>query len=273
MKFLLKSVLIIHLLTLSNYGSSSFAFKPKTHKNINKRMLEKVLIDMNLGMDKSKFEVCRIRLNRSQTLQDFFLPSKSKAHFDNCAFQKSINYINRIENQNKAFSKEYAEELAKGEDEKALNLLKRKILFNTGKILHASQDFYSHSNFVEIMQTKYERLEGVPLIDVWSEIGQRRILELQNKNGLISGKAWWVFPKRCSKKSPSHAKLAKDSIKYDSGKEPTTWKNRETGKKLNGFEAAVYFAEKSTYQFLLHTFDKYPMLKSYCGIENPPSAP
>jgi hypothetical protein len=266
---LINLILIFNLLASGANCETPHFFKPKTHKEINNKMLEKVLGELNVTLDKKKTKICQSRLNSTQKFQDYFVLALAKAHFDNCAFQKSINYINRLMKQNEKFAEEYTREFARGEEQKELDLLRRKIMVNKGKILHASMDFYAHSNFIELMQSEYPDLSDVPLIKVWEENGQKQILGLQQNNNLISGTAWWVFPKKCSKKSPSHGKLAKDSSKYEAGKKTTIWKDTETEKNMNGFEAAHFFAEESTYQFLLHTFNKYPMLKDYCGTINP----
>lgn len=268
------SRLLLNFIVLGILGSQlayakPYIFKTKIHKQINNRALVRVLKELKVGEDKSKLEVCKIRLNRSQSWQDYFLPSKSKAHFDNCAFQKSINYINRVQSRNENFANEYREKLSEGEKQRELDLLRRKILFNSGKIAHATQDFYSHSNFLSILQEDYTKITDVPVIEIWKKVGQNQILKLQKERGLISGKAWWVFPKKCGKNSPTHARLAKDSLKYDSGKKNTRWRKSDSDEPINGYEAAVLLAEESTYGFLLHTFTKYSMLKSYCGSPTP----
>ncbi len=224
-------------------------------------MLEKTLSELNLSLEKKKFEKCVGRLSRSQSLQDYLLPFSSKAHFDNCAFQKSINYINRLIAQNDYFSKKYKLKTS----EKDKRLLKRKILFNTGKILHAVQDFYAHSNYLEIMQVKHARFEDVPVLNVGKKEDQTEVIRLRDEKAMISGVAWWVFPKRCPKGTLSHDKLAKDSPKHKSGKKLTVWKNPTSNEYLTGFEASIILAERATNKFLLHTFEKYPMLKTHCG--------
>ena len=263
--FFVKLFFLFNLFASSAICESAYFFKPNTHKEINKKMLDKVLNDLKLTINEEKTKLCRKRLNSTQTFQDYILFAKSRAHFDNCAFQRSINYINKLMVQNKSFADKYLRRVKNGGDQKELDLLRRKIMVNAGKILHTIQDFYSHSNFVELMEEKHPNIEDVPLVHVWEKKGQEQIIKLQKESNLISGKAWWVFPKRCPKKSPSHGKLAKDSLKFDMGKRMTIWTNKETEKTINGFDAAYSFAEESSYQFLLHIFNTYPLLKDYCG--------
>jgi hypothetical protein len=245
-------------------GNKNLPFKTRIHKEVNSQMLERALTQLNISFAKDKTPVCQARLNRSQILQDFFLPFMSKGHFDNCAFGKSINYINRLQKQNDSF----AEELLTGadpDDPEESNLLKRKILFNTCKILHAVQDFYSHSNYVELMEEEQPELAGVPVLRLWETDDQNKILKMYSNEVLISGTAWWVFPQKCKKGSPSHKKLAKDSNKFRSGRKYTNWSKPGGSEKFTRFEAALFLARQSTYQFLLHTLNKYPMLKEHCG--------
>jgi hypothetical protein len=262
------------LFTVSTFSASKqtknlnkiFPYKPGIHKEINSKMFEKALKKLQISVDSEKTKRCEKRLIRSQTLQDFFLIFLSKGHFDNCAFSKSINYINRLQIQNEGFAKEMKEE-NEPDDEAERKLLKRKILFNTGKILHAIQDFYAHSNYVELMELQHPELSEVPVLKFWENKDQDKILQMRSDLGLITGTAWWVFPKKCKKGSPPHKKLAKDadSKNFEAGQKPTIWTKKETTEKLNRYEAALFLAEESTYQFLLHTFNKYPMLKEHCG--------
>lgn len=267
--FVIKLLFIFNLFASNAICEPPNLFKTKIHKEINTKTLEKVLKELNLTLDKKKFKVCRKGLNSTQFFQDYVLFANSRAHFDNCAFQRSIKYINRLIKQNQSFAEKYQRGFRTARNQRELDLLRRKIIVNTGKIIHTAQDFYSHSNYVELMELKYSNIAEVPLIKVWEEKGHEQILEMQKENNLISGTAWWVFPKQCSKNSPSHSKLAKDSLKFDMGKRPTIWEDKETNKTLNGFNAAYIFAEESTYQFLLYTFKTYPLLKDYCGTVNP----
>ena len=240
--------------------NKSLFFKTKTHAKLNMKVLMRVLELKTRNRNNKGLLLCRKHLKRTQWRQDILLFFHSKAHFDNCSFERSFRYINKLLKKN---------DLAYKKAFKLNNLLKRKkylkkIMRNSGKILHAIQDFYSHSNYVESMQKQHLSFKLVPKIQFWNLAHQERILTL-SKESLISGKVWWGFPKKCKKGSPSHGKLAKDTAKSRSGKRPTIWRDISTNDELSSYRAAISLAERASYEFLLHTFSEYPMLKQYCN--------
>jgi hypothetical protein len=259
MRKLLLFLLLIFYFSVTADAAHGGRFSGRTHKRLNQKMLERVLTELNVAPDPKKFETCQARFRKAQNIQDYLLVFCAKAHFDNCAFQKSFNYINRIQTRSDKLAAEFSKTGGEGKKHQ------RKILLNTGKILHALQDFYSHTNYIELMQTRYENISDVPALTVWTPEGQTEILKLAADDSLISDYTWWVYPKKCPANTPSHRELAKDTADYASGKKATIWKNPDGGEYLNGFEASLMLAEDATYRFLLDTFKKYPMLTEFCG--------
>jgi hypothetical protein len=114
---------------------------------------------------------------------------RSAIHFDNCAFQEGSARIgrcwHRIFTESDRFSK---------------NSLRA-----FGRLLHTVQDFYSHSNWIELHA-------GYFPIPLWN----------LNRNSLPSGiySGTWPEgkPKRCHRGVPSHEQLNKDNSESNSGK-------------------------------------------------------
>lgn len=112
----------------------------------------------------------------------------SKVHFDNCCFIDGSEYI-KEEWQNLEADDPHAE----------------TALGTFGRLLHTVQDFYAHSNWVELHQNESP-------IPIWN-------LDVSTlPNGIVSG-TWVVgFPKRCPDGAPAHAQLNKDDPNSDEGK-------------------------------------------------------
>jgi hypothetical protein len=113
----------------------------------------------------------------SQDIRQF----ESYVHFDNCAFLEGANHIRdewkKIDAENDRLSQE--------------------ALVAFGRLLHTAQDFYSHSNWIEL---HLER-EPIPLWDFQIETLPA---------GIVSG-TWAIgFPKKCGSGAPSHDELNKD---------------------------------------------------------------
>jgi hypothetical protein len=118
-----------------------------------------------------------VRANMSQDIRQF----ESYVHFDNCAFLEGANHIRdewkKIDAENDRLSQE--------------------ALVAFGRLLHTAQDFYSHSNWIEL---HLER-EPIPLWDFQIETLPA---------GIVSG-TWAIgFPKKCGSGAPSHDELNKD---------------------------------------------------------------
>lgn len=125
----------------------------------------------------------------ANVLQDLY-QTDSRMHFDNCAFSAGADYVHDEWSLIEA-SAESSEPTALGA---------------CGRLLHAVQDFYSHSNWVEL------HLDVDP-IPVWDLAGSSL------PSDVVSGT--WVLgrPKNCRPGTPSHSELNKDDAHSDSGRE------------------------------------------------------
>ncbi|MGB8703130.1 MAG: HET-C-related protein [Thermosynechococcaceae cyanobacterium] len=114
---------------------------------------------------------------------------ESEVHFDNCAFTEGAKHIR--------------DEWAKIEADS--NRLSDEALTTFGRLLHTAQDFYAHSNWIELHLDQ-------DLIPLWDF----QIATLPQ--GIVSG-TWAIgFPKNCSSGAPSHDELNKDKPDSPEGK-------------------------------------------------------
>lgn len=254
-------VLIIPVFTKETYKENSSIsaevnrFYSSQHNKLNNENLEKVLDELQISLDKKTLNRWKKLLNKALWYQDLFRFFSSKHHFDNCCFKESLEQISKHQKENET---DYLV-LQNTKVEKERNRRIEKIIFRIGRILHSAQDFFSHSNFVELMQNKYIEIEEVPIVDFWSETGKEMILDL-SKKGLVSEKFLLSFPHKCPKNSLSHQEICKDNSKKQAGRRQTTWLNKKSLIKYTGFEAAMIFADKSTYKILYTLFSTYPLL-------------
>lgn len=123
-----------------------------------------------------------IRSNQATDLDQFH----SAFHFDNCAFGPGVERIQSIWGmiQNKE--------------------LEINRFFYFGTMIHTVQDFYSHSNWVEL------HVDSDP-IPVWNlDLGALPA-------GIVSG-TWFIgTPKMCGPGAPSHSQLNKDDPSSEEG--------------------------------------------------------
>jgi hypothetical protein len=149
--------------------------KPRFHTQMTRSALPGLsetciqkVIDANLGQD--------------APIGGVFVP---QYHFDDCCFRESINYIAE---QRQIIRDNCSKTGCDGLD---------KVLAALGRILHAIQDFYSHTNWVETRDEIWDG-ESIP-------------------EGLLSG----IFGGRdcCpeEKKCPSHGELKKDEPDLEQG--------------------------------------------------------
>ena len=205
-------------------------FSPGNHEKINVRA------ETNLQ--------CSRQLNYALYWQDFPHQFESKAHFDNCAFKLSINYIDSL-------TKLAAKDVQQGQ--------KNMAIFKIGQALHAIQDFYAHSNYVELMEKEFDNFDDVAVLPVWTSNGQEDLTGLVEK-GLVSGYVFWGFPQQCKKGVPSHSELAKDNGSADgNGGKSTNWPG------WTRFAVARELASQASRQFIRFTLLKHPALLEHCG--------
>jgi len=143
-----------------------------------------------------------IRANLRQDLHQ----ATSKFHFDNCAFAEGIEYIHE--------QYEQALFLCRSDEGAALEAF--------GRIIHALQDFYGHSNWIEL---------NWPIIILWDET---------IPEGLVSGSTRLGKSRLKLKGIPHHRHLNKDR--------PLTSADRDFQAKygVSSFEAASSLAEQHT---------------------------
>ena len=129
-----------------------------------------------------------------------------------------------------------------------------------GQALHAVQDFYAHSDYVERIYAKGGGLADVPLPQVWTADGVVKVRAFV-RDGLVSGCVWWDFPHDCADKVPTHAMLAKDDDQhYPSGKKILArWENR------TAYGAAHELADRASHRFLQYAWQHWPALTATCG--------
>lgn len=233
-------------------SETPIAFPLSNHKKIRDRSLSRAVADLDLKVSSKTLKSWRKRLNRSNLYQDIFRFFWARYHFDNCNFRQGIEQVRRFQLE---IERDY-ERLAISTSRSARDKYRGRIMFKTGRIIHALQDFYSHSNYVELSSARFDSIDEVPLVDMWSRDGQDQFLDLIN-DGLESHYFLLSFPKRCSKRPMPH--LSKDPGRSRAGRVPTRWK-RPGGDNYTAFEAAYFLSEVATTHIFKELFKKYPLL-------------
>jgi hypothetical protein len=171
---------------------------------------------------------CINRLANAQWRQDVVLSTWAPAHFDNCRFDDSQRYL---------------AELIAAAEKAAASGKRDDMLVALGRGLHGVQDFYSHSNYVELMALKHPTLSEVPIVEVWQPDGAERLQKLVAE-GLISGHVFWEPGNACKEPVKSHADLSKDSPGSTGGAQVIEpWK-------VTAFRAAQELAIRATRAYL-----------------------
>ncbi len=197
---------------------------------------------------------CFLELNKAMYWQDSIHQFQSKAHFDNCDFDNSLKYINELVAEVDVLLKS-----TDGFKEKDKHKHKRVLsaMFSLGQALHAVQDFFAHSNYIELMEKSHENLEDIPDLRLW---GKEASDILKKIKGLHSGKVWWGIPKVCKGEVPSHHDLAKDDGNtLSGGKRITRWEN------ISQYDLAKNLASHASFEFMKDSFNRWDVLKDVCG--------
>lgn len=154
-------------------------------------------------------------LRKALYLQDSYHQFESKAHFDNCDFDQAVAYIDSL-----LFEADVHVAAAKAAKEKndktAFEAYMLKAFFALGQALHGVQDFYAHTNYVELSVDKVAKETDIDIVSPWTQSGKDKIKELSAK-GLVSGYVFWGVPQMCPKGALSHADMAKDKATTKSG--------------------------------------------------------
>ncbi len=191
---------------------------------------------------------CSWQLAAAQWTQDVAAARQSEAHFDNCAFDAAVAFIDdRLTEA--------------GEDVKASQYA--DAMFALGQALHAIQDFYSHSNYIELMVSAHPNdARAARPIAFWRTEGVGALQALR-AHSLISGRVSYSIAagKRCNANAPLHDQIAKDSPSFSAHARTLIpgWQNRTY------YVAALDAAEKATQEFLSYSFRRWPELGRACG--------
>jgi len=208
--------------------------------------------------------LCSEQLNAAIYRQDVLHAFESYAHFDNCAFDETFQYIQSGLKK----SDEYFRSAPSNWTEN--DKVPREVLdgmLNLGQVLHAVQDFYAHTNYVELVQTIQpvpEREQDIPVIPVWTSQADDRIQDLVNQ-GLVSGRVWWTLPHQCGAYVPTHAELAKDTATTPAGATLSIWKRAVGNQKQNNYNVAFNLAHRGTREFLRWSGGQWPQIERFCG--------
>lgn len=224
-------------------GNCDQPFDTSTHKEV----LEGLVSNKYVG-----------ELRKALYLQDTYHQFESKVHFDNCDFDDGIAYIDSL----LAEVDRHVTAALAAQDEKDQAAVEASVLnafFALGQALHGVQDFYAHTNYVELSVGQVKKSTDIDVVSPWKQSGKDRIKELISK-GLVSGYVFWGFPQMCPKGTPAHADMAKDKATTPSGavKVPHL-ENR------NRYQIAVQLAREASQDLIDDAFRKWPLLKEVNG--------
>jgi Heterokaryon incompatibility protein Het-C len=197
-------------------------------------------------------------LRRALFYQDSVHQFESKAHYDNCDFEAATAYVDELLAEADGHIKSAA--LAASKNDKAgIEAAGKRAFFAIGQALHAVQDFYAHSNYIELTEKTVKDAPDIPVVPVWTAAGKARLQQLQGA-GLVSGYVYWGFPQKCPAGTLWHKDLAKDSEKTTSGKVRVAHLEN-----LSQYRLAIITAREASSQFLTYTFNRWPLLKQLNG--------
>ncbi|PHV28797.1 hypothetical protein CSQ93_06420 [Janthinobacterium sp. BJB426] len=188
-------------------------------------------------------------------MQDIVHQTASKAHFDNCDFSGAIAYIAQL----KAELDEHAEAatiLLMAKKPLLANLELNLAFLSLGQALHGIQDFYAHTNYVEINIDDASALSDFKVVKTWGNQAEENVKKWQEA-GLTSGYVSWGTPKKCAAPYETHGEMAKDSKETDRGKKAISKFGNVTH-----FEVAQRLAKDASRQFILDVFAEWPLLNA-----------
>jgi len=186
---------------------------------------------------------CTEKLINAQVSQDILHFYNPLVHFDNCRIKDSIKYISSINN-------EIDINIMKNDYEQAAT--------NIGKALHTIHDFYSHTNYVELMANeKYNNITNVPVPRVWEPNAYDYLLN-NTKGKLVSGSVWYEPGNSCSKGSKTHAEMNKDKEAGVGATKIEKWG-------ITYHQAALNLAERASNDYMNFLKSKSTKLFSSCG--------
>jgi hypothetical protein len=133
-----------------------------------------------------------------------------------------------------------------------------------GAAVHTIEDFYAHSNWVELGVASGKSIDDYAELKLWTKEGQDAVLQRANSHELNSGYSEMTFPKNCPTKSPTHGDLGKESSDKPPGSNKTQsdkWCN------LNYYEAAKRLATVATIRYFRDIYQRFPKLAAYCDTD------
>jgi hypothetical protein len=208
-------------------------------------------------------EICSNELNSAIYRQDVLHAFESKAHFDNCAFEESAEYVSVLI----AEARDHIARIQGGGSGNDVPAGLRQAMLAFGQALHGIQDFYAHTNYVELMQMRSPGMTdeaAISILEFWRPAGREQLRKLA-ASGLHSGQVWWSLPHVCESSVPSHGDLAKDSPDTKSGKQSSIFKHALTGRFLSNHTVAFNLASRATREFLRWAGQTYPQIERFCG--------
>jgi hypothetical protein len=218
-------------------------FDTQTHKNL----LVKLVANPYVG-----------ELRRALYVQDSLHQFESKVHFDNCDFDDAVDYLNeRLDEAGKhvaAAERAKATHDTAGEEKEV-----RAAFYAIGQALHGAQDFYAHSNYVELKAPKVAEITDLQLVEPWRP-GEREKIHALQKEGLVSGFVFWGFPQKCAAGAMSHHDLAKDSADTPSGQ-----RKLANLQNASQYDVAVFLARETSLRLLSSAFKRWPLLLQVNG--------
>lgn len=201
---------------------------------------------------------CSHTINLAHYIQDLTQQQRSAAHFDNCAFDDGLEYITSLVD-------EADQEFSIVDQSQANPILSPQFqagLVDVGKALHAIQDFYAHSNYIELQVAQPSAADGrsLPFFPVWESAGRWGILELK-AHGLTSGTWSLGHPKKCGPGAMAHGDLNKDSNTTPEGRRLIArWH-------LTLYQLAFATAQRASVEFFRFESRRHPVVASACGSE------
>jgi hypothetical protein len=197
-------------------------------------------------------------LRKALYTQDTYHQFQSKAHFDNCDFESSAEYVTELYEEAGRHADDASKAKAAG-DSAGMKKAAMKAFFSLGQALHGTQDFYAHSNYVELVAPGARRITDLPILAPWRPEGRARIRQLRGQ-GLISGYVFWGFPQECPSGTMKHSDLAKDSATTRSG--AVLVANLQN---LSHYRVAVFLAREASLLLMTDAFRRWPLLKQLNG--------
>jgi Heterokaryon incompatibility protein Het-C len=224
-------------------GDCDQKFDPATHKEV----LDGLVANPYMS-----------QLRKALYMQDVIHQFSSKAHFDNCDFENSITYMGELlsEVDGHVVTANRAKENG---DQALVESTVEKAFFALGQALHGIQDFYAHTNYVELTVGQVKKSTDIPIVSPWRDAGKAKIANFSGQ-GLVSGYVFWGLPQKCADGTPSHSELAKDKATTPSGKVKVPHlQNR------NRYQIAAQLARADSQVLIDEAFRRWPLLKEVNG--------